>query len=130
MCIRDRPVNPEAILGTGLLLSATAAVTPMFFGYPPLTSGYIEPDLPLIGQVAIPSALLFDAGVSVIVVGLIMHILTSVGAHLDKEEDARKQRARERARALQDKNEKRRALHTQKRRERASISTSETERSE
>ncbi|SDL94210.1 multisubunit sodium/proton antiporter, MrpA subunit /multisubunit sodium/proton antiporter, MrpB subunit [Corynebacterium mycetoides] len=120
------PVNPEAILGTGLLLSAAAAVAPMFFGYPPLTSGYIEPDLPLIGQVAIPSALLFDAGVSVIVVGLIMHILTSVGAHLDKEEDARKERARERARAMQEKNEQRRALQASKRRERASASTSET----
>lgn len=81
----------------------------MFMGYPPLTSGYIEPELPLIGPVTIPSALLFGAGVYAIVIGLAMHILHSLGGQLDLEEDERKERARDRARALQRKNEQRRA---------------------
>ena len=55
-----------------------------------------------------PSALVFDAGVYIIVVGLIMHVLASMGAYLDREEDTRKQRARDRARELQVKNEERR----------------------
>ena len=103
------PVDPAKILGTGLLLSGAAAIIPMFMGYPPLTSGYIEPELPLIGPVTIPSALLFDAGVYAIVIGLAMHILHSLGGQLDLEEDERKERARDRARALQRKNEQRRA---------------------
>ena len=102
------PVDPSKLLGAGLLLSGLAAVIPMFFGYPPLTSGYIEPVLPLIGTVTIPSALLFDAGVYTIVVGTTMHTLTSLGAQIDREEDERKERARDRARALQQKNEDRR----------------------
>ena len=61
-------------------------------------------------QVTIPSALLFDAGVYAIVIGLAMHILHSLGGQLDLEEDERKERARDRARALQRKNEQRRAL--------------------
>ena len=109
------PVNPGALLGTGVLLSASAVIIPMLFGMPPLTSGYVSPELPLIGKVSLTSALVFDAGVYVIVIGLILHILNSVGGFLDQEEDARKQRARERARELVEKNKRRRAEHFERR---------------
>lgn len=113
------PIDPAKLLGAGLIFSGLAAVGPMFFGYPPLTSGYIEAELPLIGEVTITSALLFDAGVYVIVIGLIMHVLTSVGGHLDYEEEVRKDRARERARNLQEKNQARRQDQEKRRQERA-----------
>ncbi|STC68877.1 Na+/H+ antiporter subunit A [Corynebacterium pilosum] len=108
------PIDPAKILGTGLILSAAAAVIPMFRGQPPLTSDFAEVTLPLIGEIAIPSALLFDAGVYIIVVGLIMHILTSMGGHLDQEEEVRKQRARDRARSLKRKAEFRRRQQEQR----------------
>ena len=64
----------------------------------------------------------------VIVVGLIMHVLASMGAYLDREEDTRKQRARDRARELQAKNEERRRLMSEGRRarfdERRAVATS------
>ncbi|WP_066524018.1 Na+/H+ antiporter subunit A [Corynebacterium bouchesdurhonense] len=88
------PVNPGSVLGVGMVLASAAVVVPMFLGLPPLTSGYAELELPLIGEVAVPSALVFDAGVYTIVVGLIMHILPTLGAYLDREDDARKERAR------------------------------------
>ena len=119
------PVDPSKLLGVGLLLSGAAAVIPMFMGYPPLTSGYIEPEIPLIGAVTIPSALLFDAGVYTIVVGLAMHILTSLGAQIDREEDERKERARDRARALQIKNEERKRAREEKAKQRASARIAE-----
>ncbi|WP_311342642.1 Na+/H+ antiporter subunit A [Corynebacterium riegelii] len=102
------PIDAARILGTGILVSAIAFAVPMFFGYPPLMSSFAEFELPLIGLVAAPSALVFDAGVYLIVIGLIMHVLPSMGAHLDREDEARKDRARDRARELQQKNEKRR----------------------
>ncbi|MDY5784733.1 Na+/H+ antiporter subunit A [Corynebacterium sp.] len=114
------PIDPAKMLGVGLIVAAVAAIAPMFLGNPPLTSGYIEPDLPLIGEVAIPSALVFDAGVYLIVIGLTMHVLLSVGAHLDYEEHQRKERARERARQLQEKNKVRREKQNARRQERAS----------
>lgn len=94
------PIDAGRILGTGLILGAAGAIWPMLLGNPPLTSDYWEFTLPLIGMVTVPSALLFDAGVYLIVVGLIMHILTSLGAQLDLEEEMRKQRARDRARSM------------------------------
>ncbi|MDL0401928.1 Na+/H+ antiporter subunit A [Corynebacterium lehmanniae] len=112
------PVHPGKVLGIGIMFTTAAAVAPMFFGMPPLTSSYAEFDVPLIGDVTVPSALIFDAGVYVIVVGLIMHVLASMGAYLDREEDTRKQRARDRARELQAKNEQRRRLMSRTRRAR------------
>ncbi|MDR7330326.1 Na+/H+ antiporter subunit A [Corynebacterium guangdongense] len=95
------PIDAGKILGTGLLLALAGAIWPMFLGQPPITSHIWDLTLPLIGDMHVPSALLFDAGVYVIVVGLIKHILDSMGAQLDLEEEMRKQRARDRARSMQ-----------------------------
>ena len=122
------PVHPGKVLGIGIMFTTAAAVAPMFFGMPPLTSSYAEFSVPLIGDVTVPSALIFDAGVYIIVVGLIMHVLASMGAYLDREEDTRKQRARDRARELQAKNQQRRRLMSRNRRarydERRAVATS------
>lgn len=95
------PFDPGKVLASGLLLAGVAAILPMFDGNPPLSSYYWAfENVPLIGDFSLPSALLFDAGVYVIVIGLIMHVLEALGAQLDREEDMRKQRARDRARAM------------------------------
>ncbi len=94
------PIDAGRILGVGLLLSAAAAITPVAFGYPPLTSTVWDIPLPWIGEVHIVSAMFFDAGVYLIVIGLVLHILRSLGAQLDIDEEMRKQRARDRARRL------------------------------
>ncbi len=112
------PIHPNKILGSGIIIASVAAVVPLFLGYPPLTSDYATVTLPLVGEFDIPSALVFDAGVYTIVIGLIMHVLGSMGAFLDQEEDTRKEHARERARELKEKNERRRRLQQEKRRER------------
>lgn len=114
------PVDPAKILGTGIIFSSVAFVVPMLFGRPPLSSDYVTLSLPLIGPFDVPSALVFDVGVYIIVVGLIMHILTSMGGYLDQEEDTRKQRARRRARKLQEKNKRRREQQAQLRKQRDS----------
>ncbi|WP_394285722.1 Na+/H+ antiporter subunit A [Corynebacterium sp.] len=102
------PIDAGKILGTGLIASLIAAFAPMFFGAPPLTSYSWDIVLPLVGDVHVPSVLLFDAGVYLIVVGLIKHVLDSMGGQLDLEEEVRKQRARDRARSLQRAAEQRR----------------------
>ncbi|WP_286954893.1 MULTISPECIES: Na+/H+ antiporter subunit A [Corynebacterium] len=94
------PIDGGRTMGTGLILAALAAIVPMFFGRPPLTTGYDKIAVPLIGDVSLPSALIFDAGVYLVVVGLTLYILNSLGARLDIEEEGRKQRARDRARSL------------------------------
>ncbi|BAU97084.1 monovalent cation/H+ antiporter subunit A [Corynebacterium suranareeae] len=95
------PVDAGRILGTGLSVSAVALLWPMvLLGEPPLTSHIWDLTLPLIGDIHIASALIFDLGVYLIVIGLTMHILNSLGGQLDRDEEMRKQRARDRARRL------------------------------
>ena len=94
------PLDGGRTMAVGLLLSLGAVVTPLFFGHPPLTTAYTKVGIPLIGDVSLPSALIFDAGVYLIVVGLALYVLSSLGAKLDQEEEMRKQRARDRARSL------------------------------
>lgn len=94
------PVDGGRIMASGLLASMAAVIWPLALGRPPLTSAYASVDVPFIGSVSLPSALLFDAGVYLIVIGLTMYVLTSLGGKLDEEEEARKQRARDRARSL------------------------------
>lgn len=106
------PIDAGRLLGSGLLLSALAAIWPMFLGCPPLTTEVWDLTLPLVGETHLPSALLFDAGVYLIVIGLIMHILTSLGGQIDQDEAARRQRARDRARSMAREAQRRRASAT------------------
>ncbi|MDK8881310.1 Na+/H+ antiporter subunit A [Corynebacterium striatum] len=94
------PIDGGRTMGTGLLISVGSVVVPLAFNHPPLTTGYTKVAVPLIGDVSLPSALVFDAGVYLIVVGLTLYILNSLGGKLDEEEEMRKQRARDRARSL------------------------------
>ena len=103
------PIDANRVLGTGLLLSAGTALIPMFFGKTPLTSHYWEIPVPWIGDVTVVSALAFDAGVFLIVIGLVLHIIESLGSQLDRDEDMRKQRARDRRRRMERRKAKLRA---------------------
>lgn len=103
------PIDASPILGVGLLTAAAAAIWPMLLGYPPLTSFVWDVHLPAIGDVHVASALLFDLGVYMIVVGLTLSILHSLGGQLDQDEEMRKQRARDRARRLRAKQAKKKA---------------------
>lgn len=98
------PIDPARLFFIGLLLSTGSALVPMAFGDPPLTSYYASVEIPVIGAVSLPSALIFDAAVYLIVIGMTMYVLTSLGTQLDLEEEERKQRARDRAKNLQRKN--------------------------
>jgi multicomponent Na+:H+ antiporter subunit A len=77
------PIDAGRILGFGLLLAAGTATASMFFGAPPLSSATFEGTLPVFGDVKFVTALFFDAGVYLIVVGLVLDILRSLGARLD-----------------------------------------------
>lgn len=94
------PVDASRVLGTGLLLSVATALAPVLMGLPVLTSLYYPLMVPVIGKVSLSSVLLFDAGVYLIVLGLTIRILDTLGGQLDQDEQMRKQRARDRARRL------------------------------
>ncbi len=79
------PLDAGKILGAGLALSAGTAVGSMLVGAPALSSAVITLHLPLLGTVKVVTALFFDLGVYLIVVGLVLDVLRSLGARIDDE---------------------------------------------
>ena len=66
-------------IGLGLLLAGIGGAGSLLFGLPFLTSGHVEPVLPLIGELPLASALVFDTGVYLTVFGGVMLILSMMG---------------------------------------------------
>ncbi|KAA2285033.1 monovalent cation/H+ antiporter subunit A [Arenimonas fontis] len=66
-------------VGAGLLVAIAGGVVPFVFGTPFLTSGHADLHLPLIGHVPLASAMVFDAGVYLVVFGGTMLILSMMG---------------------------------------------------
>ena len=79
------PIDAGKILGLGLTFAAGTALVSMFLGAPALSSATLELTLPLLGDIKLVTALFFDLGVYLIVVGLILDVLRSLGARLDAE---------------------------------------------
>lgn len=77
------PVDAGLILGVGLLFAGGTTVTSLAVGAPVLSSAVFEVTLPLLGELKLVTALFFDIGVYLVVVGLVLDILRSLGAGLD-----------------------------------------------
>jgi len=82
------PVLPGALLGTGLFLSAGGGAIPLLFGGTMLQSVVIEFTAGIFGEIKIVSTLLFDIGVFLVVVGLMLDVLRTLGAEVDRQGEA------------------------------------------
>ncbi|RHA43982.1 hydrogen gas-evolving membrane-bound hydrogenase subunit E, partial [Cellulomonas rhizosphaerae] len=78
------PVQPGLLLGLGLFLSAGVGLFALVLGGSVLQSWIIDIHLPLIGDLHLVTSLFFDVGVYLVVVGLVLDILRSLGAELDR----------------------------------------------
>lgn len=81
------PVDAGKILGAGLALAATMAILPLFFGQAALASAWIDLDLGPLGTVPIVTSTFFDIGVYLVVFGLVLDVLRSLGAEVDRQEE-------------------------------------------
>ncbi len=82
------PVQPGALLGGGLLLATGTGIAPLFFGGQVLQSFRVDLDLGVLGEVHLMTTLPFDIGVFLIVVGLVLDILRTLGAEVDRQGEA------------------------------------------
>nr|WP_309248120.1 Na+/H+ antiporter subunit A [Rothia santali] len=96
------PVNAGVLLGSGLLVSALYALTPLLWGGAVFSSYAIDADLPVFGDVHFVTSVIFDVGVYLVVIGLILDVLRSLGGKVDesleKERESRSGRGRKRRR--------------------------------
>lgn len=77
--------KPWTVLGTGLLVAAGTAIAPMALGKPVLFVSQFSPSLPLIGTVHLSTALAFDAGVYLAVVGMVLMVFEAFGEDPDSD---------------------------------------------
>ncbi|HCS60785.1 MAG TPA: Na+/H+ antiporter subunit A [Microbacterium sp.] len=79
------PTDAGRLLGFGLILAVGSAVVPLFFGLAPLTSSFWEWEIPGIGHMEFVTSTIFDTGVYLVVIGLVLDVLRSLGAEVDKQ---------------------------------------------
>ncbi len=88
------PINPGVLLGTGLFLSAGVGLVTLVAGQEVLQSTIVDLHFPVLGEVHLVTSLFFDIGVMLVVVGLVLDLLRTLGAEIDRQ-DPRPARERE-----------------------------------
>ncbi len=79
------PTDAGRLLGVGMSVAVACAIVPLFFGAAPLTSAFFEVDLAIVGHVEFVTSTLFDVGVYLVVIGLALDVLRSLGAEVDRQ---------------------------------------------
>jgi multicomponent Na+:H+ antiporter subunit B len=76
---RILPFDYKKVVAVGLLFAAGTAAGGLLFGLPMLTHWYTYVTLPLLGKLSLHTAVLFDIGVYLVVIGTTMTIIQTIG---------------------------------------------------
>ncbi len=79
------PLRPPAVIGTGLLVALLAALAPVAFGAPVLSSEKLQVDVALLGPIQLQSSIFLDVGVYLLIVGVVVDLLRSLGAGIERD---------------------------------------------
>lgn len=79
------PTDAGRFLGIGMGIAVACAIVPLAFGVSPLTRAIFEAEIPVFGDVEFVTSTLFDVGVYLVVVGLVLDVLRSLGAEVDRQ---------------------------------------------
>jgi multicomponent Na+:H+ antiporter subunit A len=81
------PVDAGRLLGVGLLLAAGTATAPLLFGSHALASTWFEATVPVLGRLEFTTSTVFDIGVYLVVIGMVLDVLRSLGAEVDRQQE-------------------------------------------
>ncbi|WP_227397128.1 Na(+)/H(+) antiporter subunit B [Jeotgalibacillus aurantiacus] len=73
------PFNYQVMTAAGLLIAVLTSAGALLFNEPFLTHAYDYFDLPLLGKTSLHTAVLFDTGVYLVVIGITMTIIQTIG---------------------------------------------------
>ncbi|MEL5991106.1 Na+/H+ antiporter subunit A [Microbacterium phosphatis] len=79
------PTDAGWLLGSGMILAVSTTLVPLVLGADPLTRAVWEADLPILGHVEFVTSTIFDIGVYLVVIGLVLDVLRSLGAEVDRQ---------------------------------------------
>lgn len=89
------PIDAGKLLGLGLVFAAGTAVGGLIWGSTVLDAAWLDLTIPVIGEIHVGTSLLFDIGVYLIVIGLMLDILRSLGAEVDRHQEVDERRLAE-----------------------------------
>ncbi|GAB3045689.1 Na+/H+ antiporter subunit A [Parafrigoribacterium mesophilum] len=81
------PLDAGKLLGAGLILAAGTATAPLLFGEHALTSTWFEATVPVLGHLEFTTSTVFDVGVYLVVIGMVLDVLRSLGAEVDRQQE-------------------------------------------
>ncbi|MFG1812226.1 Na+/H+ antiporter subunit A [Kribbella sp. NPDC049174] len=79
------PVDAGALMGLGLFVATVSGLAPLAFGGAVLQSAVVDLHLPLLGDVHLVTSVFFDVGVYLVVAGLMLDLLRSLGSGIDRQ---------------------------------------------
>lgn len=80
-------LNMHLVIGFGLLIATATGLVAMGLDYPFLTSAFTHLEWPIVGQFEVASAIAFDLGVFLVVVGTTVLIIAQLGKMSTKTDD-------------------------------------------
>lgn len=78
------PISAGTLLGIGLATAAASGVAPLLLGGQVFQSAIVELWLPVFGDIKFVTSTIFDTGVYIVVVGLVLDVLRTLGAEIDE----------------------------------------------
>ncbi len=81
-------ISAGTLLGVGLAMAALTGIVPLLAGGEIFQSAIISFDAPIFGNIKFVTSTLFDIGVYLVVVGLVIDVLRSLGSEIDQHEES------------------------------------------
>jgi multicomponent Na+:H+ antiporter subunit A len=89
------PVDAGLLMGLGLFVATGSGLAPLAFGGTVLQSALLDLQVPLLGNLHLVTSVFFDVGVYLVVVGLLLDLLRSLGSGIDRHILAEESQGRE-----------------------------------
>ena len=81
-------LRPPVLIGVGMTLATLAAFLPLFFGGELLESAIFKFTVPGLGQIKFVTSLVLDTGVFLLIVGVVLDLLRTLGSGIEADADA------------------------------------------
>jgi multicomponent Na+:H+ antiporter subunit A len=94
------PVDAGAVMGAGLFIALGTGLVGLVAGGEVLQSTLLDWHLPILGHVHFVTSMIFDVGVYLVVIGVMLNILRSLGSEVDRQEQAERAEAERREEEL------------------------------
>jgi multicomponent Na+:H+ antiporter subunit B len=78
-------VRPPVLIGLGLTVALLTALAPTLVGAPVLATTKLALDLPVLGHVETQTSLFLDVGVYLLIIGVVLDLLRSLGAGIERD---------------------------------------------